>query len=488
MSSLNIAQLKSKRLCHQCIGEPYLQNEVRISGHRRKCSYCGQTHNSFEIDDIASYIEKAFDQHFTRTSDQPTYWQQTLLADRESNYDWERDGEPVIYAIEDAANIPEQAAQDIQSILEDRFSDYDAHKMGEETEFSADSYYQRKEITDHIWQQEWINFEASLKAEARFFNQTALTHLTSVFNEIDKIATADGRPLIIDAGPNTKLPEIYRARIFQSEEKLKEVLCRPDKHLGPPPPTLARAGRMNAYGISVFYGASNHDVAIAEVRPPVGSQVVVARFDIIRSLRLLDLTALESVIEDGSIFDPRWATRLERATFLRSLCQRITRPIMPDDEVLEYLPTQAIADFLATENKPTLDGIYFPSAQTAGSALNIALFQKSARVESIPIPDETEINASLGWHTEDGWETDYSVTELTPGKNISNEVDEDTHRSNYAQLLGRYCDSHDSDARDITLRIDVNSIKVHTVHSVKFQYDSHDVSRHRVEKSRMLKY
>jgi hypothetical protein len=67
---------------------------------------------------------------------------------------------------------------------------------------------------------------------------------------------------------------------------------RPDRHLGSPPSGAAAAGRMNARGISVFYGANDPRVALAEVRPPVGSRVAVARFEIIRPLRLLDLTAL----------------------------------------------------------------------------------------------------------------------------------------------------------------------------------------------------
>ena len=135
---------------------------------------------------------------------------------------------------------------------------------------------------------------------------------------------------------------------------------------------------MNARGVSVFYGANDPRVAIAEVRPPVGSQVAVARFEIVRPLRLLDLTALRTVSEGGSIFDPELASQMERAMFLRSLSQRLTRPVMPDDEDFDYLPTQAIADFLATQNQPTIDGIMFPSVQVAGDALNVVLFYKGS--------------------------------------------------------------------------------------------------------------
>ena len=45
-----------------------------------------------------------------------------------------------------------------------------------------------------------------------------------------------------------------------------------------------------------------------------------------------------------SVYDPTLASRLGRARFLRSLAQRMTRPVMPDDEAFDYLPTQAVAD------------------------------------------------------------------------------------------------------------------------------------------------
>src|ERR1700694_4839813 len=132
----------------------------------------------------------------------------------------------------------------------------------------------------------------------------------------------------------------------------------------------------------------------------------VSRF--IRPLRLLDLTALGAVSISGSIFDPGLAGRLERAMFLRSLRQRITRPVIPDDEALDYLPTQAVAEFLATEAAAPVDGITFPSVQAAADALNVVLFHKAARVETLSIPTGTEISAHTGQMGEDGWEVGYN--------------------------------------------------------------------------------
>ena len=357
--------------------------------------------------------------------------------------------------------------------------DHRAATQGEDSPFSDDSFYEEKGVSEWSWKFEWDNFERSLKSEARFFSRSAAAYLASVFVGIDKMVTHDGSPIIVDAGPSTAFNKIYRARVFQSHDKLKEALCYPDKQLGPPTMPNANAGRMNARGISVFYGANEAQVAIAEVRPPVGSQVAVARFEIIRRVRLLNLAGLTSVNACVSIFEVDSVQRLERASFLRTLTERMTRPVMPDDEAFEYLPTQAVADFLATENDPTVDGVLFPSAQAAGAALNIILFHKAALVEAIDFPNGTEISASTGLHGSDGWEPWYSVSEKVP---LKEKGDTDESALFSAALFVDASRDLRSDSREPTLRIDLDSIKVHVVNKVQFECEEHNVHRHRSEK------
>jgi hypothetical protein len=241
---------------------------------------------------------------------------------------------------------------------------------------------------------------------------------------------------------------------------------------------------MNARGISVFYGANDQGAAVAEVRPPVGSQVVVARFEIIRKLRLLDLTALSNVRVTGSIFDPRLAGLMGRAVFLRSLSRRITKPVMPDDEPFEYLATQAVADFLSTESSMQIDGIIFPSVQASGDVLNVVLLHKASRVETLEIPKGTEIRAQTGQWGEDGWEEDYAVIErVPPADEMANKELDKGEWSDFAVIakttpLG----PADFDSREISLRIVPNSINVHRIKRVVFETDEFKVRRHRWEK------
>jgi len=463
-------------LCYKCVGEPFLKAEMQKMGKRKKCSYCSKTAKCYEIEFLSDRIERVFDEHFVRTASEPDGFEYALMKDPETSYDWEREGEPTIYAIMNAADIPEQVARDIQEILAEKFGDYDDYLAEGETEFSSEAYYTEKRSDGAFWQSEWRKFELSLKTRARFFNQPAMEHLTSIFEGIDTMHTRAGRPILIDAGPETPIVSFYRARALQSDDKLASAIEFPDKHIGPPPSNLAHGGRMNAHGISVFYGADDPLVALAEVRPPVGSQVVVARFEIMRSLRLLDLTALSEVAVTGSLFDAAYGKKYERILFLKWLSSRMIIPVMPDDEAREYLITQAIADFFASGTDVPIDGILFPSVQAAGTFKNVVLFHKAARVEALDLPTGTAVSSRFGYHDEDGWVVEYSVSEeMPPG--APRPVDGIDPLRDY-DIRG-FSSDRDLEERPITLKIDLYSVQVHLVKAVAFTTDAYDVRRHR---------
>ena len=399
---------------------------------------------------------------------------------KEGDYSWEHEGDQVTDAIAIAAEIDEEPAEDIRKVLEDKHWNME---MGEEGPFDEDTHYTAREPDDIEYQENWRFFEDSLKAEARFFSSTADATLADVFEELADHRSPDGKPVIVQAGPETGIPALYRARVFQSSSALKDALKRPDLRMGPPPPALAKAGRMNAHGISVFYGATDPAVAIGEVRPPVGSRVAVGKFSLVRATRLLDVSALQSVYVEGSIFDPAHAPRLERAKFLESLGERIARPVMPDDEPLEYLITQVIADYLAGRLDPALDGILYPSVQDGTHGANVMLFHKASRVALFDIPEGTEIHVSSGLHSEDEWETDYRVWEEAPPSEPKDPKDEnDTGLFDPSVFLSNPIDWRVYDGRETTLQLNAHSLKVHHIHAAHYAGKPYPVSRHRSER------
>jgi hypothetical protein len=392
----------------------------------------------------------------------------------------------VAEVIKEEAGLTEILAEDIRGVLvkhHDKSPDEEDQMTKAleperwENPFDTQARYVRRDSVN-AWEFEsgWGLFERSLTEQTRHFNRTAEEMLTSVFEGIDELKTTHGRAVIVPAGPGTGLAKLYRARVFQSEDKLEEAMIGPDRHVGPPPSALATAGRMNAAGIAVFYGATSAEVALAEVRPPVGSKVPVGCFEVAQNLRLLDFDALEFVADEhGSIFDPSHIYRLKKAKFLRSLCKRISRIVMPDDQPREYIPTQAVADFLANMETPSLDGVIYPSVQTRpllprgilalipGTADgNVVLFRKAAVVQEMIVPERTRVLSprnSLGLGSllgEGEPEVEYTVFEET-------------------------VPTPAPDSNDAPLKL--SSLDVYWVTGVRFDKVRGPIRRHKIEKT-----
>ena len=161
---------------------------------------------------------------------------------------------------------------------------------------------------------------------------------------------------------------------------------------------------MNPAGIPVFYGALDKATCVSEIRPSVGSYVVLGKFELLRKVILLDLDALDKVYVDVSYFDSEYAIRRGRAAFLRQLVGEISKPIMPQAEDAEYIATQAVAEYLANVVSPQLDGIVFRSSQTGAVGQNVVLFNHARGVERDTIPKGAEIEVYPHHDDEDGWE------------------------------------------------------------------------------------
>lgn len=171
--------------------------------------------------------------------------------------------------------------------------------------------------------------------------------------------------------------------VFRARAHADGVRLTTPEELGPPPVENAMAGRMNAAGIVVFYGALDEATALAETargKPALS----IGTFALTRSARILDLTALPPV---PSIFD--LGRRGERMSlrFLRRFCADISEPIVPDDRIhVEYTPTQVVAEFIRMRFRDqagnAVDGVLYPSSRR-NDGRNLVLFLNRAHIEGI---------------------------------------------------------------------------------------------------------
>lgn len=462
-------------VCCHCIGEEYLAQEVKSTGLKVTCSYCGGKARGFTLTTLVEKCETALLSHYQRTPEQPSDWDYFRQhVDKESNYYWVREGETVKDILMDVVGISQELANDVAEVLKDRYYDHEASAMGEESEFGSDTRYEPKGFSDENWKIQWDKVARILKSESRFFNKTVSDYLESVFEGIEQLKSYDRKSIVKIVGPKQTIKAFYRARVFQSEDKLLEALKFPDKMLGTPPPAYASSGRMNAKGVGVFYGSLEEATALSEVRPPVGSRVVITRFNLLRKLRLLDLVTLRDVSAEGSIFDPSYVSKIEKAMFLKYLSELMVMPVMPDHESFEYLPTQVIADFLASRSDDNYDGIIFPSVQGTTFSNNVVLFHKAARVESIELQEGTTLYATSTQSDEDDEYTSYAVLERRDKKSNRRQITEF-----YDERYGYVSESRDEqdDMRKVTLKVDLDGIYVEHVKGVKFDTDAYSVKR-----------
>ena len=475
IKEVNVAAFQSlgdepKWVCVGCVRDEFLYETIEVMAPG-ECSYCEEISSPrISIDGLAELVEAAIQGHYERTSTEPDAFQYAMHNDREIEYDWERDGDPIADIIADRVGCDESIAIDILEILSEAHDRYDpSDGYDEESEFSSESQYQPKQADSGDWAESWNRLEHALKHESRLFNHEAFEILASVFSGLDRSSSKSGGVAIVPAGPSPEghFLSLYRAREFQSSDALGEALKKPADALGPPPGRLAKAGRMNASGISVFYGALEAGSALAEVRPVVGSKVVVAKFELLRDVQLLDLRALESLTCEGSIFDPNYALELSRHSFLNILSKRLVLPVMPNDQDHEYLITQAVADYLASLQEPTVDGIIFPSVQD-GIGVNVVLFHKASMVEPLKFPPSTSFRVQLE-------DIDYETGEPYSSYHLQIEQPEQLPKPS---LIDDFWDSRLIYAKHRTpaLGLDLESISVHTIKAVEIKTEEDRVS------------
>jgi hypothetical protein len=360
-------------VCADCMKEPMLKAFVskRAIDNGAHCVYCKSDPKPVVALEVVTEkidaVLSAFYVPVPEDSDGEDIYQGTPL--RDLIIEW--------FAAGTSEVIAEHVALDL---IESWFdSDEEVDTYGDNPHFAKSS------LSPGMMPRIWRETMQKVHFEARYVNPDVISVLDSVFGPVMNDKTRGDASVIVLAGPGQAIEHVYRARVFQERRHLHEALKHPELELGPPPQGLASAGRMNAKGLSMFYGASSEDVAISEVRPPVGSHVLVGCFNFASEMRLLDLTKFADVDlpADFSMFSESAIRQSRRVAFLTRLEHLLTEPAMPDTAERQYLSTQLISDYLATNKNLDLDGIIFRSTQlpgVAGENYNIALFVKASHV------------------------------------------------------------------------------------------------------------
>ena len=477
----------AKYVCHVCISDDFLASEVKGSNSVGIRSYCGGDRVVATLRDLADRIHTVLQREHQITPSTPVDGFDHFMA---SEGRWERRGDSVALVLAELAGLNKDIAKDIRDML-CNLHDYDAIRYGEgEPLYDTEAMYEPRSPDDSQFQVTWKAFREQVQTRARFFGPEAEEMLHFIFGDLTNLTTFDGSPVIREIGPGAEHVSVWRARVAQSIEERNRILQSPSAELGPPPPEFAKAGRMNPEGISVFYGATELETCVSEVRPPVGSFVVVGRFDLLKKVRILDLDALSLVYPKGSAFDPGYAERAGRAAFLGHLRNEIGRPVMPRDEALEYVATQVVAEYLAHKASPRIDGIILGSAQIGGTGRNLVLFNHARSVEPyiLPAGATAEFYAA---DVDDSSDVDIMfvgihVLEVVPSDSTEEGSPNTPENDQPSPPQGTIEDEIRAGAvTKPVLKLDMQSLHVLVPHAVNYDYTTHRVTRDRLSESEL---
>jgi hypothetical protein len=254
--------------------------------------------------------------------------------------------------------------------------------------YGEDQNYERLAPDGWAQSQLWDEFRFRIIYERRFFNDSAKQLLGEIFDRVHFQADEDKQPACYTIDGATAIHRARRVRAMADAEKIAENVA---KKLGPPPQYLRKAGRMNAAGIGAFYGALDEATCLAELRPPVGSLVCMATFRLTRPVRVLDFTRFERPGRHIDLFSRSHAARTTQWAFMQSFQHEISKPVLPDDEHLEYVPAQVVAEYLTStpvswhNETQHIEGFVFRSAQRPGGR-NLVLFGDAGLVAGGHVP------------------------------------------------------------------------------------------------------
>lgn len=333
-------------ICYACIGSPSLKQYAKCNGRRRRCANCGRNRTSIEFDDLATRVDEVYRElyrpggntEFGESGDYPEEIIRELLQDH-------------------GTDIPEAL---VAYLSQGEWRDI---SKGADAFYDSGSRYVEVDLATNPWELSyaWSEFAERVRFGRRFFDlqlRTSLDELLAIIRDVDT-ARLGSAPLIY---PLKRGTEIYRAREATTFAEVQTIQKSPAKELGSAPRVARmKGGRMNAPGISTFYGAFDSATCIAEMKPSVGSMVVWGRFKLIRPATILDLTRLDVRIAPGEPFEGGYFDRVRHLRFLRTFHNIVSQPVHPAKESIDYVPTQVVADYLA--NVGEIEGVIFRSAQ-----------------------------------------------------------------------------------------------------------------------------
>jgi hypothetical protein len=371
-----------KICCLRCFSDPRLRREILQSPIRDACDYC-DNHGArcVPVSDLGPLVLNGLVRAYTDPAEEERGYDR-----EEGRCVWDGNPKTILEVLQDEAfherhRDQPAAAQLAQDLLDSTSTAWDRRK-GSGSVFGNC----RNEVAlraglcgrqDRGFDSAWDAFRALVLHNARFFDVGPRE-----FSRRRFLALIEGlcRRTIARLPVGTRL---WRARIDPLPDRPPEDATALAREVGPAPPPLACASRMSPVGISYMYVAEDAETCRAELAPSENARLWLGAFETTRPLRVVDLAGAHrlrprSIFDERYKHDERWNWEI-----LTDFAAEIAKPVGGRDEVIDYVPTQILAEYLRVRGN---HGIRYRSSRRPGG-INVVLFLGPRELES-----------RLAWH------------------------------------------------------------------------------------------
>lgn len=369
-------------ICVGCVTPASLKKLFEKHGTVGDCKYCGRHGHAMESKQLFDYVYERVTENVAGKDDL-SHYELGMLYHCGADFITVSDIDVVLMEWFELGNEPYCA--DLRCGVPPEFRTDDA---GDETHFYSDD----GTLEQNFYEGRWEKFVEDVHYKHRYFNAEADQFLNSVFSVL--VTDSDQlKPEVVRTMTHGEL--LYRARYAQSQEQAEEIIGNPAGQFGPTPKYLASNQRMTPNGISALYCALERETCLSEIRSITGDHVVSAALTPTGELKLLDFTVLDRVEPPAlTLLDEGFRESLHRKVFLGSLVKKMSRPKARNDE-LSYLSTQVVFEYLRLRFGKYVDGLVFPSVQTAEAGTNVVLFPEASRLSYVPPADRDQADGPV---------------------------------------------------------------------------------------------
>lgn len=221
-------------------------------------------------------------------------------------------------------------------------------------------------------------FKGNVSLKRRPFLETQADNIHNVWNEFKEEIKFVNRYHIQNTIDLKKLETFFLHESFYRNIKKGRIFfrCRvsdkngfPCGKMGNPPIELASSGRANPKGISYLYVADSLETSMYETRASLFDYVTVGEFKLKEDIKILNLRNPKD--------DPIYWSEIEEIEnyliyipFIQTLQKELSLPIRKRDQILDYIPTQYISEFIKSLG---FDGVEYQSSLNS-EGYNIAIF------------------------------------------------------------------------------------------------------------------